>query len=87
MRGRSVRDALQGLTTRGRSFVAAGLAVFVAAVATSQKDLLRIAILLLALPIVSALVVARTRYRLSSRRRLSSARSITRTTATSHPPT
>ncbi len=69
-----MRDALQGLTTRGRSFVAAGLAVFAAAVATSQKDLLRIAILLLALPIVSALVVARTRYRLSSRRRLSSAR-------------
>jgi uncharacterized protein (DUF58 family) len=69
-----VRDALQGLTTRGRSFVAAGLAVLVAAVATSQKDLLRVAILVLALPLVSALVVARTRYRLSSRRRLGSGR-------------
>jgi len=69
-----VRDALQGLTTRGRSFVAAGFAVLIAAIATSQKDLLRVSILLLALPIVSALVVARTRYRLSSRRRLSSAR-------------
>jgi uncharacterized protein (DUF58 family) len=69
-----VRDALQGLTTRGRSFMAAGLAVLIAAIATSQKDLLRVSILLLALPVVSALVVARTRYRLSSRRRLSSAR-------------
>jgi uncharacterized protein (DUF58 family) len=69
-----VRDALQGLTTRGRSFVAAGLAVLVAAVATSQKDLLRVAILVLALPLVSAVVVARTRYRLSSRRRLGSGR-------------
>ena len=69
-----MRDALQGLTTRGRSFVAAGFAVLIAAIATSQKDLLRVSILLLALPIVSALVVARTRYRLSSRRRLSSAR-------------
>jgi uncharacterized protein (DUF58 family) len=69
-----VRDALQGLTTRGRSFVAAGFAVLIASIATSQKDLLRVSILLLALPIVSALVVARTRYRLSSRRRLSSAR-------------
>ena len=69
-----MRDALQGLTTRGRSFVAAGLAVLVAAVATSQKDLLRVSILLLALPLVSAWVVARTRYRLSSRRRLGSAR-------------
>ena len=69
-----MRDALQGLTTRGRSFAAAGFAVLIAAIATSQKDLLRVSILLLALPVVSALVVARTRYRLSSRRRLSSAR-------------
>jgi uncharacterized protein (DUF58 family) len=69
-----MRDALQGLTTRGRSFLAAGVAVLVASIATSQKDLLRVAILLLALPLVSALVVARTRYRLSSRRRLGSAR-------------
>ncbi len=67
-------DALQGLTTRGRSFLAAGAAVLVAAVATSQKDLLRVAILLVALPLVSAVVVTRTRYRLSSRRRLGSAR-------------
>ncbi len=69
-----MRDALQGLTTRGRSFIAAGVAVLLAAVATSQKDLLRVAILLFALPLVSALVVARTRYRLSSRRRLGSGR-------------
>lgn len=69
-----MRDALQGLTTRGRSFVAAGLAILVAALATSQRDLLRVSVLLLALPLLSALVVARTRYRLSSRRRLSSAR-------------
>jgi len=69
-----VRDAFQGLTTRGRSFVAAGVAVLVAAAATSQKDLLRVAILLVALPLVSAVVVARTRYRLSSGRRLASPR-------------
>lgn len=69
-----MRDALRGLTTRGRSFVAGGLAVLVAAAATSQRDLLRVAILMLALPVISAVVVARTRYRLSSRRRLGSAR-------------
>jgi uncharacterized protein (DUF58 family) len=69
-----VRDAFQGLTTRGRSFVAAGIAVLVAAASTGQEDLLRIAVLLLALPVVSALVVARTRYRLSSGRRLGSPR-------------
>ena len=72
-----MRDALQGLTTRGRSFVAAGLSVLIAAVATSEQDLLRVAVLLLALPLVSAAVVSRTRYRLSSRRRLSSARTTT----------
>jgi uncharacterized protein (DUF58 family) len=69
-----VRDAVRGLTTRGRSFVAAGVAVMIAAASTSQKDLLRVSILLLTLPLISALVVARTRYRLSSRRRLGSGR-------------
>ncbi len=69
-----MRDALQGLTTRGRSFAAAGVAVMVAAAATSQQELLRVAVLLVALPLVSAVVVARTRYRLSSGRRLGSPR-------------
>ncbi len=69
-----MRDAFQGLTTRGRSFVAAGVAVLVAAAATAAEDLLRIAVLLISLPLVSALVVARTRYRLSSGRRLWSPR-------------
>ena len=69
-----MRDALRGLTTRGRSFLAAGVAVFAAAVALAQQDLMRIAVLLISLPLVSAWVVARTRYRLSSTRRLSAAR-------------
>jgi uncharacterized protein (DUF58 family) len=69
-----VRDALRGLTTRGRCFLAAGVATFVASLVLAQHDLLRIAILLIALPVVSAWVVARTRYRLSSRRRLGSGR-------------
>ncbi len=65
---------MRGLTTRGRSFLAAGLAVVVAAMMTSESDLLRVGVLLVALPLLSALVVARTRYRLSSRRRLGAAR-------------
>ena len=69
-----MRDALRGLTTRGRSFLAAGVAVFFAAVSLATPDLLRIAVLLISLPLVSAWVVARTRYRLSSSRSLSSAR-------------
>jgi uncharacterized protein (DUF58 family) len=69
-----VRDALRGLTTRGRSFLAAGVAVVFAAISLATPDLLRIGVLLIALPLVSAWVVARTRYRLSSSRSLSSAR-------------
>ncbi|MDQ1586054.1 MAG: hypothetical protein QOH80_1419 [Actinomycetota bacterium] len=63
-------SAVRGLTTRGRSFLAAGVATFFAAMVLDQHDLLRIAVLLIALPLVSAWVVARTRYRLSSQRRL-----------------
>jgi uncharacterized protein (DUF58 family) len=69
-----VRDALRGLTTRGRSFLAAGIAVVIASVAVGQDDLMRIGVLLVALPLLSAWVVARTRYRLASSRRLSSPR-------------
>ena len=69
-----LRHALRGLTTRGRSFLAAGAAAALCSLVVGEPDLLRIAVLLAALPVVSALVVARTRYRLSSRRRLSSAR-------------
>jgi uncharacterized protein (DUF58 family) len=60
-----VRPALAGLTTRGRSLLAAGLAAGVCAVVLGQRDLLRVAILLIALPLGCALSLARTRYRLA----------------------
>jgi len=69
-----VRGALQGLTTRGRSFLAAGGATAAAAVILGQRDLLRVGVLVMALPLVSAWVVARTRYRLACTRRLEPAR-------------
>ena len=69
-----MKDALRGLTTRGRSFLAAGIAVVLAAMAVSETDLLRVGVLLATLPVLSALMVSRTRYRLSSRRRLGSGR-------------
>ena len=69
-----MRQALSGLTTRGRSFVGAGLAAALSAMVFGQNDLLRVAILVLALPLVSALVVSRTRYRLASSRRMEPAR-------------
>ena len=65
-----VRSAFAGLTTRGRAFVAAGIAAALCSIVLGQKDLLRVAILVLALPVVSALVVARTRYRVASQRRV-----------------
>ena len=69
-----MRQALRGLTTRGRSFLGAGAAAALCAMAFGQRDLLRAAILVLALPLISALVVSRTRYRLASSRRMEPSR-------------
>ncbi|MFJ9720082.1 DUF58 domain-containing protein [Streptomyces sp. NPDC101213] len=68
------RTALAGLTTRGRSFLAAGVAAAVCAYVLGQPDLLRVGLLLAALPLVCAAVVYRTRYRVAGSRRLSPAR-------------
>ena len=65
-----MREALQGLTTRGRCFLSAGLAASLSALFLGQQDLLRVAVLLIALPLVSCAVVSRTRYRLASQRHL-----------------
>jgi uncharacterized protein (DUF58 family) len=69
-----MREALQGLTTRGRCFLSAGVAAGLSALVLGQRDLLRVAVLVLALPLVSAAVVSRTRYRLASQRHLAPAR-------------
>ncbi len=61
-------DALRGLTVRGRSFLAAGLACFVAAVLVGQHTVIRIGVFLVALPLFAALYVARSRYRISCTR-------------------
>ncbi|MEU9557663.1 DUF58 domain-containing protein [Streptomyces fumanus] len=69
-----VRTALAGLTTRGRSFLAAGVAAAVCAYVLGQSDLLRVGLLLAVLPLVCATVLYRTRYRVAGSRRLSPAR-------------
>ncbi|MFK0115915.1 DUF58 domain-containing protein [Streptomyces sp. NPDC090994] len=69
-----VRTALAGLTTRGRSFLAAGVAAAVCAYVLGQSDLLRVGLLLAVLPLVCAVVLYRTRYRVAGSRRLSPAR-------------
>jgi uncharacterized protein (DUF58 family) len=71
---KGVRTALSGLTTRGRSFLAAGIAAAVCAYVLGQSDLLRVGLLLAVLPLVCATVLYRTRYRVAGSRRLSPAR-------------
>ncbi|MGW0556624.1 DUF58 domain-containing protein [Streptomyces sp. NPDC002926] len=66
-----VRAALGGLTTRGRSFLAAGVAAAVCAYVLGQGDLLRVGLLLGVLPLVCVAVLYRTRYRVAGSRRLS----------------
>jgi len=65
-----MRAALRGLTTRGRSFLAAGAAAVVSALILGEKDLLRVAILLAVLPLLAALYVGRSRYKLACTRSL-----------------
>ncbi|QQC88854.1 DUF58 domain-containing protein [Streptomyces alfalfae] len=69
-----LRTALAGLTTRGRSFLAAGVAAAICAYVLGQSDLLRVGLLLAVLPLVCAVVLFRTRYRVAGSRRLSPAR-------------
>ncbi|GHJ58178.1 membrane protein [Nocardioides sp. OK12] len=60
-----MREALAGLTVRGRAFVAAGVTAVVCAVLLGQPALTRVGVLVLALPLVTALVLGRSRYRLA----------------------
>ncbi|MET9145371.1 DUF58 domain-containing protein [Streptomyces sp. NPDC057197] len=68
------RTALSGLTTRGRSFLAAGIAAAVCAYILGQGELLRVGLLLAVLPLVCAAVLHRTRHRVAGSRRLSPGR-------------
>jgi uncharacterized protein (DUF58 family) len=65
-----MRDALRGLTTRGRSFLAAAAAAGFSALLLGERDLLRVAVLLAALPVLAAMNVARSRYRITCGRLL-----------------
>ena len=65
-----LRAALSGLTTRGRCLLAAGCTLLLCSLALGQRDLLRAAVFLIALPICATAIVGRTRYRLSGSRHL-----------------
>ena len=59
-----MREALSAMTTRGRAFLAAGGTAALCAIVLGQKDLLRIGVLLVLLPLVTAFFLGRSRYRL-----------------------
>ncbi|MER6395147.1 MULTISPECIES: DUF58 domain-containing protein [unclassified Kitasatospora] len=71
-----LRAGLNGLTTRGRSFLAAGATSVVCAYVLDQDALLRVGVLLAALPLAAALLLANTRYRVASGRRLNPRRAV-----------
>ncbi len=62
--------ALTGLTSRGRGFLAAGITATAGGVVLDQRDLVRVGVLLLALPVAAAIFLTRARYRISAQRRL-----------------
>ncbi|GAA1199681.1 uncharacterized protein (DUF58 family) [Kitasatospora gansuensis] len=66
-----LRTGLRGLTTRGRSFLAAGFTAVLCAYVFGQDALLQIGVLLAALPLAAAVLLVRTRYRVAGGRRLS----------------
>jgi uncharacterized protein (DUF58 family) len=60
-----VREALAGLTVRGRAFLAAGVTAVVCALALGEDSLTRVGVLVAALPLITAAYIARSRYRLA----------------------
>ena len=65
-----MRALLNALTTRGKTFLAVGAVAAVVGLIFSEADLFRIGLLLMALPVLSALTTSRARYRLSCTRQL-----------------
>jgi len=60
-----MREALSALTVRGRAFLAAGVTTTVCAIVVGHQPLVRIGILITVLPLLAALWIGRSRYRLA----------------------
>ena len=60
-----MREALSGLTLRGRAFLAAGITAIVSAVVMGQDQLVRVGVLVAVLPLLAAALIGRSRYRLA----------------------
>lgn len=63
-----MRKALAALTFRGKALIAVGLGLGVGAALSGQRDVLRIAVLVLVLPLISAWLASRTHFRLGADR-------------------
>ncbi|EOD62948.1 DUF58 domain-containing protein [Amycolatopsis vancoresmycina] len=62
--------ALSGLTTRGRCLLAAGIAAAVCSFVLNERDLLRVAVFVVALPLLVAVFISATRLRIGATRAL-----------------
>jgi uncharacterized protein (DUF58 family) len=69
-----MRTALSGLTTRGRCLLAAGFAAGACAVVLNERDLLRVAAFVIALPLLAAWLATRARVGLHAARFLAPSR-------------
>ena len=69
-----MRSLLAGFTTRGTSFLAAGIAAVIAGLFLGDHPLTSVGFLLVALPMLAALAAGRARYRLSCVRAINPAR-------------
>lgn len=66
-----MREALGALTLRGRAFLVAGVTATICAVLFGQSALVRVGLLLVLVPVVSALLLGRRAYRLALLRQVS----------------
>ncbi|WP_104525735.1 DUF58 domain-containing protein [Blastococcus atacamensis] len=66
--------ALSALTSRGRCLISGGLALAAAGAFLGERSLVQLAVFVLALPLLAALSVARSRFRVTTRRATSPAR-------------
>jgi uncharacterized protein (DUF58 family) len=69
-----IADAASSLTLRGRCLLAAGVTLGLLGVLLGERALVQLALFVLALPVISALGVARQRFRIATRRTVTPAR-------------
>ena len=69
-----MRGAVVPLTLRGRCLLAAGITAALVGLILHERDLLRVSVLLIAVPLVAVGFAARTRFRLTCARRIDPAR-------------